>query len=89
MGQACASGETVPPETVKIEYFNKIHGRAEPLRVLLHHAGVQYVDAGIRIPTWVYRKSMGNTGEMGQLPIVSYQGVEMQQMGAILRSFGI
>lgn len=77
MGQACANADTVPPEVVKIEYF-KVHGRAEPLRVLLHHAGVQYAEPGISIPTWVYRKSMGQTGEMGALPIVSYQGVEMQ-----------
>ena len=76
MGQACANGETVPPETVKIEYF-KAHGRAEPLRVMLHHAGADYVEQGVSFPTWVYRKSVGNTGEMGALPIVTYQGVQM------------
>ena len=38
---------------------------------------------------WMVRKGSGNTGEFGQLPIVSYQGRDMQQFGAVLRSVGV
>ena len=87
MGNACA-GETVGPETVKLEYF-KGHGRAEPIRAMLNHANVHYVEAPVGIPTWMMRKGTGNTGEFGALPIVHYQGKQMQQTGAILRALGV
>ena len=76
MGNACA-GEVVGPETVKLEYF-KGHGRAEPIRAMLNHANVHYVEAPVGIPTWMMRKGTGNTGEFGALPIVHYQGKQMQ-----------
>ena len=88
MGNACA-GENVGPETVRLEYFKGGHGRAEPIRVLLHHANVRYVETPVGIPTWMMRKGTGNTGEFGALPIVYYQGRVMQQTGAILRSLGV
>ena len=88
MGNACA-GETIDPDTVRIQYFKGGHGRAEPIRVLLHHANVQWVEAPIGFPTWLMRKGTGNTGEFGALPIVSYKGLQMQQTGAILRGLGV
>ena len=35
------------------------------------------------------RKGTGNTGEMGQLPFIHYQGRSMQQFNAVLRAIGI
>ena len=87
MGNACGSGPP-DPAVVQITYF-KVHGRAEPLRVLLHHSNTQWTDDSVSLPGWGIRKASGNTGEMGALPIVSYQGRNMQQLGAILRSLGI
>ena len=88
MGNACASDNT-SPDTVKIEYFSGVHGRPEPLRVLLHHANVPYVDSSVSLTGWMVRKGTGRTGEMGQLPIISYQGKEMQQATAVLRAIGV
>ena len=85
----CSSGENVGPETVKIEYFRGSLGRAEPIRVMLHHANVDFVEDPVSFPGWGMRKVTGNTGEFGALPIVSYQGQSMQQTGAILRALGI
>ena len=42
MGNGCGA-EEVGPDTIKLEYF-KAHGRAEPIRAMLHHANVHYVD---------------------------------------------
>ena len=75
----CSSGENVGPETVKIEYFRGSLGRAEPIRVMLHHANVDFVEDPVSFPGWGMRKVTGNTGEFGALPIVSYQGQSMQQ----------
>ena len=73
MGNACV-GEIVGPETVKLEYFKNAHGRAEPIRAMLNHANVVYVDAPVSFPAWMIRKGTGNTGEFGAMPIVYYQG---------------
>lgn len=88
MGNACAS-DSADPDVVQISYFKAGHGRAEPIRALLHHANVQWTEAPIGLPTWLVRKSTGNTGEFGALPIVSYKGMQMQQTGAILRALGV
>ena len=87
MGNACA-GEAINPEIVSIEYFEG-HGRPEPLRAMLHHAGVPFHTKNVGLAGWMMRKGTGNTGEMGQLPIVRYRGQEMQQFGATLRAIGI
>ena len=87
MGNACA-GETVSPDMVSIEYFEG-HGRVEPLKALLHHSGTQFHFSPVGLAGWMYRKGTGNTGEMGQLPIVRYQGKAMQQFNAILRAVGV
>ena len=70
MGNACA-GEIVGPETIKIEYFAG-HGRAEPIRAMLNHANIDYVERPVGLTNWLMRKGTGNTGEFGALPIVSY-----------------
>ena len=87
MGNGCSADPT-DPSHVKIEYFSGGHGRAEPLRVLLHHAGVPFTDDTVSLTGWMWRKTINNTGEMGGLPIVHYQGRQMQQTGAVLRAFG-
>ena len=72
MGNACA-GETVSPDTISIEYFAG-HGRPEPLRVMLHHSGTQWHEKNVSLAGWMMRKGTGNTGEMGQLPVIHYKG---------------
>ena len=65
MGNACSTGgPAIDPQVAYIEYF-PIHGRAEPIRALLHHAGVRYVDQTVGIGTWMMRKNNKETGEMG------------------------
>ena len=88
MGGACG-GETVSPDVFKIQYFKDVHGRAEPLRVLLHYSGTPFVESGVSMAGWMVRKGSGSTGEFGQLPIISYQGRDMQQFNAVLRSVGV
>ncbi len=88
MGQACGS-EEYQSEKICIEYFTDIHGRAEPLRCLLSHAQIEWEEKGVNMAGWVWRKTTKNTGEMGQLPIIHYQGKDMQQFGAVLRAIGV
>ena len=87
MGNAC-EGEPISPDMMNIEYFG-MHGRAEPLKALLHHSGTPFHFSAVSIPGWLSRKVTGNTGEMGALPIVHYQGKSMQQFNAILRATGM
>ena len=86
MGNACES-DSSSPDHIIIEYFDA-HGRPEPIRALLHHAGVPFSNDSVSLPGWAWRKTVGSTGEFGGLPIVRYQGRQMQQTGAILRALG-
>ena len=50
-------GEAAPEaERLKLEYFEDGHGRAEPIRFLLQHAGVPYEDALLTQDEWLERK---------------------------------
>ena len=87
MGNGCSADPT-DPSHIKIEYFGGGHGRPEPLRVMLHHAGIPFSNDDVSMTGWVWRKTINNTGEMGGLPIVHYQGKQMQQAMAVLRALG-
>ena len=51
------SKEAAPEaERIKLEYFEDGHGRAEPIRFLLHHAGVDFEDVLLTQEEWIERK---------------------------------
>ena len=74
MGNVCA-GEDIGPDGIKITYFKGTHGRAEPIKLMLHVAGVPFIDDNFSIAGWMVAKTTGSTGEFGGLPIVHYKGV--------------
>jgi len=79
MGNACGSEALHTPEKVGIEYFSDLHGRPEPLRAMLFHAGSEWTTDNVNFVSWkTYRIPFRKTGEMGQLPIIHYKGKQMQ-----------
>lgn len=75
-------------QKIRWEYFQG-YGRVDPLRLMLTHKGVDFQDDTVTFEEWGPRKANGDTGEMGGLPIVTEDGKDMQQFGAILRSQGM
>ena len=63
-----------------------MHGRAEPLKLMLSHSKVEFEELLVSAEDWNARKA---SGQVGGLPIVYYKGEELQQTKAIMRSFGI
>ena len=73
-----------------MEYFADGHGRAEPIRFLLYHAGVDFDDSLLTQEEWVERKQFSdNVGEFGKLPLLTAKGRPLGQSMSILRSLGI
>ena len=74
---------------VKLTYFN-LRARGEPCRLLLAYGGIKYEDERIAppwetestLPTWASRKP---TTPFGQLPVLSWDGVEVCQSMAAAR----
>merc|ERR1712179_200726 len=71
---------------VKLTYFN-LRARGEPCRLLLAYGGIKYEDERIAPPwdptsTWA---SLKPTTPFGQLPILSWDGVEICQSMAAAR----
>jgi glutathione S-transferase len=72
----------------KITYFN-IHGKAEPIRMLLKHAKIPFIDHRITKEEFSKLKSEGVL-PAGQVPVMTDQdGRIYNQSGAILRSLGL
>jgi len=67
--------------SIKLTYFN-LRGRAEPSRLILAQAGVDYEDIRIEREDWPKHKSKM---PCGQLPVLNYNGVEISQSMAIAR----
>ena len=57
---------------MKLYYFDA-HGRAEPIRCLLHIAGVPFEDIRMDHETFQKHKADG-TFEFGQVPAIEYEG---------------
>lgn len=72
--------------SIKIHYFG-MHGRAEPIRMLLSHAKVEYEDLRFSFEEFGKAKAEGKY-EFGQVPAVEVDGVMYVQSQAILRSLG-
>merc|ERR1712212_993910 len=66
---------------IKLTYFG-LRGRAEPARLILAHAGVDYEDDRIKQEDWPTLKPKTT---LGTLPILCYNGVEIGQSVAIWR----
>merc|ERR1712170_132133 len=71
---------------VKLTYFN-LRARGEPCRLLLAYGGIKYEDNRIAPPwdptsTW---SSLKPTTPFGQLPVLSWDGVEICQSMAAAR----
>merc|ERR1712004_893067 len=71
---------------VKLTYFN-LRARGEPCRLLLAYGGIKYEDERIAPPwdptsTWA---SLKPTTPFGQLPVLSWDGVEICQSMAAAR----
>ena len=75
-------------QPIKIEYFNGVYGRVDPIRQMLEHKKVKYRFIGYSEENWANLKESGDVGEMNILPIVNYGGESRQQSLAILRSLG-
>jgi len=72
--------------SLKLSYFD-LRGRAEPARLLLHQAGVEFEDARVAAPwdelaPWVALKP---TTPFGQLPLLIADGVTISQSMTIAR----
>ena len=75
---------------LRLLYFEGGYARADPIRFLLYHADIDFVDESISTVEWASRKKSDNlTGEFGDLPILTCKGKQMGQSIAILRSLGI
>ncbi|NP_001165918.1 glutathione S-transferase S2 [Nasonia vitripennis] len=65
----------------KVTYFN-IKGLAEPIRFLLNHGGVDFVDERMNEEDW---KRIKPTTPFGQVPILEVDGKKINQSTAICR----
>ena len=72
---------------MKLHYF-EFYGRAEPIRLLLSHAGVQFDDVRHKMEDWPELKQKSEQFELGQLPVLEKDGKNYCQAMAILRYLG-
>ena len=55
---------------IKMYYFDLL-GRAEPSRLLLHHAGVEFEDVRFEYPEFLeLKEKMGENFEFGMVPVL-------------------
>eukprot|EP00347_Sterkiella_histriomuscorum_P014158 403361941 len=81
------------PLSIQVHDF-KIYGKSEAIRMLLHHAGVEFEDIMYEQKEWdEIKKNMQESGdyskfEFGQTPSVAIDGEHYAQSLAILRMLG-
>lgn len=71
--------------TIKLTYFNLDGGRAEPIRLALSIAGIEFEDNRISFPQFGEIK---NTLPLGAIPVAEIDGVTYTQCNALNRYFG-
>ena len=71
-GIARGAGNDSKPvdERVKVTYFPSCYGRPDVIVMLLEHKGVDYVRLSVSQEEWATKKTAGESGEMGGLPMV-------------------
>jgi glutathione S-transferase len=67
---------------IKVIYFN-MGGRAEPIRLALHYAGVQFEDVRLTGAEFGEKKAAGYF-KFGQVPVVEIDGKQFAQSAALL-----
>eukprot|EP00347_Sterkiella_histriomuscorum_P004100 403361751 len=81
------------PQSIKVHDLN-MYGKSEQIRMLLHHAGVEFEDIMYDYTEWdKIKKDLQKSGnhqnfEFGQVPAVSIDGEHYAQSFAILRMLG-
>ena len=72
---------------VKLTYFD-LFGRAEPMRMALWKAGVEFEDIRVSGEAWTNLKATGEL-EFGQVPMLELDdGTKLFQSGPIVRYLG-
>ncbi|KAJ7389531.1 hypothetical protein OS493_030916 [Desmophyllum pertusum] len=66
-----------------LTYFN-VRGRAEPIRLLFHVAGVEFEDKRLTSEEWAVMKTSGKA-PFGQLPLLEVDGTVLAQSFSIMR----
>jgi len=69
---------------LRLLYFD-LPGRAEPIRLALHAAGIQFEDERVNFPAWIKMKS---ESPFGQLPVLHVGSQSMAQSSGLLRYVG-
>lgn len=69
--------------TLQLTYFDA-PGRAEPVRVALHLAGLPFEDSRLKFPAFMELKAQG-AFPLGSVPVLTVDGVPMAQTAAMLR----
>lgn len=70
---------------IKLTYFDVDGGRAEPIRIVLHEAGIDFED--YRFPFADFAE-VRKTTPLNQVPTVTLNGEQITQSSALLRYFG-
>ena len=72
---------------MKLYYF-AMYGRAEPIRLMLTAAGLEFEDVRITFDEWKDLKSDTEKFEYGCMPVLEREGKYYSQSGALLRFVG-
>ncbi len=68
---------------LKLTYFDSA-GRAEPIRIALHIAGLPFEDRRLKFPDFAQAKSTGEL-PLGQVPVLEVDGLAIVQTASIMR----
>lgn len=79
-----AKAQKEDPPKLKLTYFD-VKGSAEPVRLALHLAGIDFEDNRVRMADWPALKP---SVPSGQLPFLTVNGKDISQSKAIIRYVG-